>query len=119
MKKFVAKVGTRSAFFVALVTALVPAGAAFCQTPGAKTQYLVEATGGPGFASPGETMTVLEKGILPGFDYLLKLQADKKFWPAACRSATAPLCLSSRLPRMTRPTGWCAAFPSGASCNGR
>jgi hypothetical protein len=43
----------------------------------AKMQYLVEAVGGPGFATPQETVTVLEGGILPGFDYLQKLLAAK------------------------------------------
>jgi hypothetical protein len=46
-------------------------------TPTGKTQYLVEATGGPGFATPQEAAAVLEGGILPGFDYLQKLQAAK------------------------------------------
>lgn len=71
-------VAARNAFFFAFVAVLASAGSAFCQTPPAKTQYLVEATGGPGFASPAEAMAVLEKGILPGFDYLMKLQAEKK-----------------------------------------
>jgi hypothetical protein len=78
MRTFVAMIVARSAFFFGLVTVLVPAASAFCQTAPSNTQYLVEATGGPGFTSPAETMTVLEKGILPGFEYLLKLQADKK-----------------------------------------
>lgn len=41
-------------------------------------QYLVIGSEGPGFASPKETLEVLEKGILPTFDALLKLEADKK-----------------------------------------
>jgi hypothetical protein len=41
-------------------------------------KYLVIGSEGPGFASPEETEEVLEKGILPTFDALLKLEADKK-----------------------------------------
>ncbi len=41
-------------------------------------QYLVEATGGPGFASPAEALAVLESAILPGFEALIKMQAEKK-----------------------------------------
>jgi hypothetical protein len=41
-------------------------------------QYLVEGTGGPGFTSPAETITVLEQAILPDFDILIKMQAEGK-----------------------------------------
>jgi hypothetical protein len=41
-------------------------------------RYLVVASEGPGFASPEEVVAVLEKGILPTFDALLKLEAEKK-----------------------------------------
>jgi hypothetical protein len=41
-------------------------------------QYLVVGSGGPGFASPEETVEVLEKGILPTFDALMKLEEDNK-----------------------------------------
>jgi hypothetical protein len=41
-------------------------------------QYLVEGSGGPGFKSPEETVEVLEGAILPGFDHLVRLQAEKK-----------------------------------------
>jgi hypothetical protein len=44
---------------------------------GEKMKYLVTGSGGPGFTSPEEALEVLEKGILPTFDALLKLQADK------------------------------------------
>lgn len=39
-------------------------------------QYLVQASGGPGFTSPQETVAVLEKGILPTFEALLALQQE-------------------------------------------
>lgn len=52
-------------------------GQANAQGSGAKRQYLVEGTGGPGFASRDEMVKILEGGILPGFDYLMKLQAAK------------------------------------------
>jgi len=41
-------------------------------------QYLVEGTGGPGFTSPAETISVLEQAILPDFDQLIALQAKGK-----------------------------------------
>jgi hypothetical protein len=42
-----------------------------------KMNYLVIASDGPGFASPEETIQVLEKGVLPTFDALMELEADK------------------------------------------
>jgi hypothetical protein len=41
-------------------------------------KYLVIGSEGPGFASPEQTIEVLEKGILPTFDALMKLESDKK-----------------------------------------
>lgn len=41
-------------------------------------KYLVTEAEGPGFASPEEAVAVLEKGILPAFDALMKLEAEKK-----------------------------------------
>lgn len=41
-------------------------------------KYLVTGSEGPGFASPEEAIEVLERGILPTFDALMKLEADKK-----------------------------------------
>lgn len=41
-------------------------------------QYLVMGTGGPGWASPEEAVQVLEEVIIPGFDYLVKLKAEKR-----------------------------------------
>lgn len=41
-------------------------------------KYLVVGSEGPGFGTPAEALEVLEKGILPTFDALLKLEAEKK-----------------------------------------
>ena len=41
-------------------------------------KYLVVGAEGPGFASPEETVEVLEKGILPTFDALMQLEEDEK-----------------------------------------
>ena len=53
-------------------------------------QYLVRASEGPGFASPEEAAAVLEFGIIPFFDALLNLEAEKKILagglPVATRS---------------------------------
>ena len=40
--------------------------------------YLVIGSEGPGFTSPQEAVQILEKGILPTFDAILKLQEEKK-----------------------------------------
>lgn len=40
-------------------------------------QYLVYATGGPGFKSPQEEHEILVKGIMPTFDALLALEEKK------------------------------------------
>jgi hypothetical protein len=45
---------------------------------GEKMKYLVIGSEGPGFASPEESVEVLEKGVFPTFDALLKLEAEKK-----------------------------------------
>lgn len=41
-------------------------------------KYLVAGSEGPGFASPEEIVAVLENGILPTFDALMKLEAERK-----------------------------------------
>jgi hypothetical protein len=41
-------------------------------------KYLVTGSEGPGFTSPEQAVEVLERGILPTFDALMKLEADKK-----------------------------------------
>jgi hypothetical protein len=41
-------------------------------------KYLVIGSGGPGFASPEEEVAVLENGILPTFDALIKLEKNQK-----------------------------------------
>jgi len=40
-------------------------------------KYLVVATEGPGFASPDEALRVLESNVLPTFDVLVQLEAEK------------------------------------------
>ncbi|MGD9897706.1 MAG: hypothetical protein AB7T22_01140 [Calditrichaceae bacterium] len=40
--------------------------------------YLVVGSDGPGYTSPEEGIQVLEKGILPTFNVLMKLEAEKK-----------------------------------------
>jgi hypothetical protein len=41
-------------------------------------EYLVTGSEGPGYATPEQAIEVLEKGILPTFDTLMNLEADKK-----------------------------------------
>ncbi len=45
---------------------------------GKDSLYLVSGSGGPGFKSPQEIIMVLEKGILPTFEALAKLQKENK-----------------------------------------
>jgi len=45
---------------------------------GYSMKNLVTGSEGPGFASPEQAIDVLEKGILPTFDALMKLEANKK-----------------------------------------
>lgn len=40
--------------------------------------YLVVGSEGPGFTSPQEGIEVLEKGIMPTFNALIKLESEKK-----------------------------------------
>jgi hypothetical protein len=58
----------------------MPGGAVWLKKQGGEEQkmnYLVIASDGPGFASPEEMIQVLEKGVLPTFDALMQLEADK------------------------------------------
>jgi hypothetical protein len=41
-------------------------------------KYLVIGSGGPGFASPGEAVSILEEIILPSFDKLIWLEKKKR-----------------------------------------
>jgi hypothetical protein len=41
-------------------------------------RYLVTGSEGPGFASPEEAVEILEEVVLPTFDVLMKLEAQKK-----------------------------------------
>lgn len=41
-------------------------------------KYLVHASEGPGFASPEEVVRILEGIVIPSFEALMKLEAEKK-----------------------------------------
>lgn len=41
-------------------------------------KYLVTGSEGPGFATPEEAVEILEEVVLPTFDALMKLEAQKK-----------------------------------------
>jgi ABC-type oligopeptide transport system substrate-binding subunit len=73
---------TRNHLIVLVLFTLVVCGftlTAVAQTGTEKSNlYLVVGSEGPGFTSPQEAIQVLEKGILPTFDALLKLQEEKK-----------------------------------------
>jgi|KBSSwiStaDraftv2_1062776.scaffolds.fasta_scaffold133279_2 hypothetical protein len=63
---------------VTVLTGVVSRQLDAADMPAARQKYLVIGSGGPGFASPEETLAVLEKGILPTFDALLKLETDRR-----------------------------------------
>lgn len=63
---------------VTVLTGVVSRQLDAADMPAARQKYLVMGSGGPGFASPEETLAVLEKGILPTFDALLKLETDRR-----------------------------------------
>lgn len=63
---------------VTVLTGVVSRQLDAAERPAARQKYLVIGSGGPGFASPEETLAVLEKGILPTFDALLKLETDRR-----------------------------------------
>ena len=53
-------------------------------------QYLVEAKHGPLPGSAEEAVEMLEGTVIPHFDYMIRLKAEERYWPAACRSAIEP-----------------------------
>ena len=62
---------------------LIPGAAALSvliamSSPGLAGQYLVTGSGGPGFKSPREAVTLLQKLVIPTFVALRKLKAEKK-----------------------------------------
>ena len=63
---------------IALAVALVSLAVAAKAGEGQKMRYLVIASEGPGFSTPQEALQVLEKAVLPNFDALMRLEADKK-----------------------------------------
>jgi hypothetical protein len=78
-------------------------------------QYLVHATGGPGFAEPERTLAVLEEAVLPTFDHLIGLEAEGKIRAGAYRSQTARSSSSSRPRPTTSSTGSCGISRRGVS----
>jgi hypothetical protein len=63
---------------IALAGLLIMLAVSAQAAEGQKMKYLVTASEGPGFSTPEEALKVLEKGVLPTFDSLLKLEAEKR-----------------------------------------
>ena len=59
-------------------------------------QYLVEGTGGPGFATAAEALTVLETEILPGFETLIRMEAQQKILAGGLPVGDRAFCLYHR-----------------------
>ena len=74
-------------------------------------KYLVVGSEGPGFASPEETVEVLEKGVLPKFDALLKL--TRKFSLEDSLLQTVLLSSSWRPRPTTKSTRYCEIYLLG------
>jgi hypothetical protein len=55
-------------------------------------KYFVSASGGPGYASPEEALTILEKIVISSFEMLIKYEGEKKILGAGCPSESDPLC---------------------------
>ncbi len=72
----------RTHLFVFLLTTLVVCGFALTALAQAGARqsnlYLVIGSEGPGFTSPQEAIQILEKGILPTLDAILKLRREGK-----------------------------------------
>jgi len=62
-----------------LATSLLVTSGLLAQQPAEKSNlYLVVGSEGPGFTSPQEAIQILEKGILPTFDAIQKLEKEGK-----------------------------------------
>jgi hypothetical protein len=87
-------------------------------------QYLVEGARGPLPPSPEQAIALLEGTVIPHFEDVIRLKAEgrrpkERYSRAACRSATAPSCSSSRLPRTMKLTASSVTCLHGASSNGK
>lgn len=82
-------------------------------------RYLVIGSEGPGFASPQETIEVLEKVILPTFETLTKLEADKRIVAGGLPVGERAFVFVAEARRMKIWTGCCAASRPGACSSGR
>lgn len=69
---------TSRALALVLVVGFTGAAGAASHEGHAKALYLVQGSSGPGFATPEETVRVLESTVLPMFDALAKLEAEGK-----------------------------------------
>ena len=83
-----------------------------------KMKYLVTASEGPGWSTPEEALKVLEKGVLPTFDILLKLQAEKRIVAGGLPANASLYSFWWRLPTR-RLTKSCEIFPCGECSSGR
>ena len=70
--------GAPLTLFKVLLIGIISMASLGAHAAGKDSFYLVSGSGGPGFKSPQEAIMVLEKGILPTFEALAKLQKEKK-----------------------------------------
>ena len=81
--------------------------------------YLVSASEGPGFATPEETLKVLEDLVLPLFEALMRLEAEKKILAGGLPLGERALCSLWRQRPTKKWTNCCATSPCGACSSGR
>ena len=81
-------------------------------------QYLVEAARGPLPASPEQAITLLEGTVIPHFEYMMKLEREKKILAGGIPVGDRAFVCSSRPRPTTRPTGSSATCPHGGCSNG-
>ena len=84
-----------------------------------KMKYLVTASEGPGWSTPEEALRVLEKGVLPTFDILLKLEAEKRIVAGGLPVGERKLISFWRRLPTRRLTKSCEIFPCGKCSSGR
>jgi len=86
---------------------------------GQKMKYLVTASEGPGWSTPEEALKVFEKGVLPTFDILLKLEAEKRIVAGGLPVGERKLIFILEAASKRRLTKSCEIFPCGEFSSGR
>jgi hypothetical protein len=84
-----------------------------------KMKYLVTASEGPGWSTPEEALKVLETGVLPTFDILLKLEAEKRIVAGGLPVGERKLIFILEASSNEEVDQACEIFPCGECSSGR